>query len=243
MKNNKTYIAVSFIILVFGIIFIPKIVNRMKNGNVIQNDRLNISRETTGRQSDLVVMADAPKFSLTNQDGKTITQEFYKDKVYVVEFFFATCPTICPVMNQNMLEIEREFINNKNFGIVSITIDPKHDTPEVLKNYANNLGVKSENWNFLTGDRDYIYDLANKNFKIFAGENEKVAGGFEHSGLFALIDKNGKVRCRKDKNGNPIFYYSGENFSDPEGMETDLEGKYKPGVVAIKEDIKKLLQE
>lgn len=241
--KNKSYIGISFIILLFGIIFIPKIINRVKDGNVIQNDRLNVNTETSGKSSGLETIADAPEFSLTNQDGKTITQDFYKGKVYVVEFFFATCPSICPVMNQNLLEVERQFAGNKNFGIASITINPEHDTPQVLKNYADNLGVTSENWNFLTGDKQYIYDLANKNFKIFAGENDKVAGGFEHSGLFALIDKNGKVRCRKDANGNPIFYYSGVNFADPQGLEEDLQGKYKPGIVAIKEDIKKLLAE
>ncbi len=243
MKNKYSYIGITFVILIFGIIFIPKIINRIKNDNVIQNDRLNVNTETTGKKSDLAVIGDAPGFELINQDGKTITDEFYKGKVYVVEFFFATCPSICPVMNRNMLHIESEFLGNKNFGIAAITINPEHDTPAVLKNYAKNLGVKSENWNFLTGDKQYIYNLANKNFKLFAGENEKVAGGFEHSGLFALIDKNGKVRSRKDANGNPIFYYSGMNFSDPEGLEEDLEGKYRPGIDDIKEDIKKLLEE
>ena len=241
--KNKSYIGISFVILVFGILFIPKIINRIEDGNVIQNDRLNVNTVTTGRESDLAVVGDAPRFKLTNQDGKTITEEFYKDKVYVVEFFFATCPSICPVMNRNMLHIEKEFLGNKNFGIAAITINPEHDTPAVLKDYAKQLGVKSNNWNFLTGDRKYIYDLANNNFKLFAGENEKVAGGFEHSGYFALIDKNGKVRSRKDSQGNPIFYYSGMNFSDPEGLEEDLEGKYRPGIDDIKEDIKKLLEE
>ena len=85
-----------------------------------------------------------------------------------------------------------------------------------------NLGL------FLTGDKNYIYDLSNKGFNIYAGENNKVAGGFEHSGLFALIDKEGNIRCRKDKFGNPILYYDG------------LE---KKGVKAITEDIKKLLNE
>ncbi|OYQ38177.1 SCO family protein [Flavobacterium cyanobacteriorum] len=241
--KNKSYIGISFIILIFGILFIPKIIDRLKNNNVIQNDRLNVNKQTTGRDSGLEVIGKAPQFSLISQDGKTITQGFYKGKVYVVEFFFSTCPSICPVMNQNMLDIEKAFIGNKNFGIASITINPEYDTPAVLKDHAKQLGVTSPNWNFLTGEKQYIYDLANKGFKIFAGENKKVAGGFEHSGLFALIDKNGQVRCRKDKNGNPIFYYTGLNYNDPEGIEEDLAGKYRPGVVAIKEDIKKLLEE
>ncbi len=90
-----------------------------------------------------------------------------------------------------MLVIENSFFGNPNFGIVSISIDPEHDTPVVLKSHRELLGAKSANWNFLTGDKTYIYDLANKGFNVFVGENHKVKGGFEHSGLFALIDKKG----------------------------------------------------
>jgi len=131
-------------------------------------------------------------------------------------------------MNKNMKKIEDKFAVNPNFGIASITIDPNHDTPSVLKQHAKNLGVTSANWNFLTGNEDYIYNLANKGFTIFAGKNPNVNGGFEHSGLFALIDKEGNIRCRKDENGNAIMYYDG------------LEPK---GVKAITEDIEILLNE
>lgn len=241
--KNKSYIGISFIVLVFGILIVPKIVERFKNNNVVQNDRLSVSTNKESLKSDLVIVGKAPQFKLTNQDGKVITQDFYKNKVYIVEFFFSTCPSICPVMNQNMLRIEKEFLNHKNFGIASITINPENDTPKVLKEHAVKLGVRSENWNFLTGDKPYIFDIANKGFKIFAGENKQAVGGFEHSGLFALVDKNGRIRCRNDKNGNPIAYYTGLNYNDAEGMEEDLEGKYSPGVDAIKEDIKKLLDE
>ncbi|MFB0910518.1 MAG: SCO family protein, partial [Flavobacterium sp.] len=99
---------------------------------------------------------------------------------------------------------------------------------EVLKEHANLLGVKSSSWNFLTGDRDKIYDLANKGFNLYAGENSKVNGGFEHSGLFALVDKNGDIRCRKDDFGNPILYYDGLD---------------KKGVRDIQQDINVLLKE
>ncbi|RZJ63843.1 MAG: hypothetical protein EOO45_20005, partial [Flavobacterium sp.] len=146
-------------------------------------------------------------------------------------------------MNRNLKEVEKEFISKKNFGIASITINPETDTPQVLKDHAEMLGITSENWNFLTGEKDYIYKIANQGFKIFAGENKQAAGGFEHSGLFALVDKQGRIRCRRDKAGNPIGFYTGLNYTDKEGMREDLEGKYKPGITAIKEDIKKLLEE
>ena len=207
--KNKSYIGISFIVLIFGIWAVPKIIAKFQ-------------------KSDLVEIGPVPAFKLTNQDNKSISDKDYLGKVYVVEFFFSTCPTICPKMNQSMLQLQEEFYGNPNFGLASITIDPAKDTPQVLKEHANLLGVKHYNWHFLTGDKEYIYSLANKGFNLYAGENNKVAGGFEHSGLFALVDKDGKIRCRKDAQGNPILYYDGLEAS---------------GVEAIKEDIKKLLDE
>jgi protein SCO1/2 len=228
MLKNKSYIGISFVILVFGIYAIPKIVDRFQNNSVVQGDRLDKVSGSTEVDDKLVKLGAVPKFELTNQDNQKITNETYKGKVFVLEFFFATCPSICPKMNANMLILQNAFFGNPNFGIVSITIDPLHDTPEVLKEHAKVLGVKSSNWNFLTGDKEYIYNLSNKGFNIYVGENSKVQGGFEHSGLFALIDKNGYIRCRKDDFGNPILYYDG------------LE---KKGIREIQQDIQALLKE
>ncbi len=94
-----------------------------------------------------------------------------------------------------------------------------------------------------TGDKKYIHNLAETGFKMFAGQNNNAPGGFEHSGLYALIDRQGNIRCRLDETGNPIMYYSGLNYTDPDGLEEDLKGNYAPGVQALKEDIKKLLDE
>ena len=207
--NNKSYIGISFIVLIFGIWAVPKIAAKFQ-------------------KSDLVEIGPVPAFELTNQNEKKISDKDYLGKVYVVEFFFSTCPTICPKMNESMLQLQEEYYGNPKFGIASITIDPATDTPQVLKEHAEVLGVKHYNWHFLTGDKDYIYNLANKGFNLYAGQNNKAAGGFEHSGLFALVDKKGNIRCRKDAQGNPILYY--------DGLEAE-------GVQAIKEDIKKLLEE
>lgn len=228
--KNKSYIGISLIILIFGIIFIPKIIERIKKGTVVQGDRIDAvsNHKNKDVETGLVKIGPAPKFQLTNQNGKAISNKDYDGKVYVVEFFFTTCPTICPIMNKNMLTIQNEFFGNPNFGIASISINPENDTAEVLKAHAKQLGVKSTNWHFLTGDQKYIFEIANKGFNLYAGENKNVNGGFEHSGLFALIDKDGNIRCRKDQFGNPILYYDG------------LE---KKGVKAIIEDIKKLLNE
>lgn len=207
--KNKSYIGISLVVLVFGIWAVPKIVAKFQ-------------------KSDLVEIGPVPAFELTNQDGKKISDKDYLGKVYVVEFFFSTCPTICPVMNRNLLGLQEQFYGNPEFGIASITINPEHDTPAVLKEHAAELGAKHYNWHFLTGDREYIFNLAKKGFNLYAGQNNQAPGGFEHSGLFALVDKDGKIRCRKDAYGNPILYYDG------------LE---EAGIKAIKEDIEKLLEE
>lgn len=225
--KNKSYIGISFIILVFGIIFIPKIIDRIKDGSVVKNDRMSLSNDIV-KEDGLMKIGPVPKFELTDQNNAKISDKSYLGKVYVIEFFFSTCPTICPIMNKNMKDIQKEFSKESNFGVASITINPENDTVEVLKEHANQLGITSPNWHFLTGDKEYILSLANKGFNLYAAENKKVNGGFEHSGLFALVDKEGKIRCRKDNQGNPILYYDG------------LEVK---GVKEIKEDIKILLEE
>ncbi|HEU4495835.1 MAG TPA: SCO family protein [Flavobacterium sp.] len=242
--KNKSYIGISFIILVFGIYAVPKIVGRIQNGTVSVDDRLNVAAAERVKNESLATIGRAPEFSLTDQNGKTVTDKDYLGKVYVVEFFFSTCPTICPVMNQNMLLVESQFGKNKDFGIASFTINPENDTPQVLKKHANELGVTSPNWHFLTGSQKIIYEIANKGYNIYAAESkQKGDAGFEHSGYFALVDKKGYIRSRKDSQGNPIIYYAGLNFNDKEGFEEDLQGKYKPGIFAIKEDIELLLKE
>ena len=226
--KNKSYIGLSFVVLVFGIIFIPKIINRIKSDTVVQGDRLDAVSNHKKGETGMVTIGPVPKFELTDQNEIKISNKTYLGKVYVVEFFFTTCPSICPIMNRNMIDIQNKFFGNPNFGIASISIDPEHDTSKVLKEHAKILGVKSSNWHLLNGDKDYIFNIANKGFNLYAGENKNVNGGFEHSGLFALIDKKGNIRCRKDKFGNPILYYDGLD---------------KKGVKAITEDIKKLLNE
>ena len=207
--KKYSYIGVAFIILIFGVYAVPKIVNTFKTPN-------------------LVTIGEVPEFEFTNQNGDLISNSFYENKVYVVEFFFTTCPTICPKMNENMVKIQNKFYGNIDFGIVSFSINPKHDTPQILKAYAKSHGATLKTWNFLTGDQDKIYRLANTGFTLYAGENSNAEGGFEHSGMFALVDKNGKIRSRVDELENPIAFYDG---LDPKGVQM------------IKEDIAILLKE
>ncbi|WP_457616317.1 SCO family protein [Lutibacter sp.] len=199
--KKYSYVGVAFIVLIFGIYAVPKIVNKLKTPT-------------------LATINKVPHFEFVNQDGKKISNDFYKNKVYVVEFFFTTCPTICPKMTKSMVRIQDKFYAYQDFGIVSFSINPTHDTPEILKAYAKSHGATMKNWNFLTGDQDKIYELANTGFTLFAGENSEAEGGFEHSGMFALVDKQGNIRSRLDDYGNPIAFYDGLN---PEGVKMIME--------------------
>lgn len=192
-------------------------------------------------KKSLFTVMKVPDFELTNQNNQKISKKDMLGKVYLVEFFFSKCPTICPVMNSNMKHIE-ETINDKNFGIISISIDPTNDTPEVLKNHARMLGTKSPNWHFLTGNRDYIDNLADQ-FNIYVGDKEDQSESLNHSGMIALVDQEGNLRSRFDDNNSPILYYSGLNYEDPEGKTTSLIGKYHPDREKLIEDIRKLLKQ
>ena len=231
MRKFKS-IGLFLIIITFGILFIPKIIYRIIDNKVVDNNR-----STSASPLQFIFLngeaKKVPDFTFFNQDSLIISNEDFNDKVYVAEFFFTSCPTICPIMNKNMKKIENKFGNRENFGIASFTIDPSYDTPQVLKNYAESYDVFSQNWHFLTGEERKIYSLANEGFNIFASVNPKVAGGFEHQGYFALIDKKGFIRSRSDEFGNPIVYYMG----------VDQEGEKTQEVDLLIEDIEKLLKE
>ena len=233
MNKKHSYIGVSFIILLFGIYVVRNIDRRVHQNDLVQDDRLHKVENKTGSMNNLFKFNKVPVFEFTNQNNIQITTTDFKDKVYVVEFFFTTCPTICPIMNSKMLALQNEFIENSNFGIASISITPEFDTPKVLKEYADRQGAKHKNWHFLTGkSEEIVYDLSNKGFKLYAGKGDENHSGFEHSGLFALIDKDGYIRSRMDAFGNPIMYYRAieeQGFSDQ--------------IKELKEDIKILLNE
>lgn len=252
-KTNYSYIGITFIILVFGIIFIPKIINRVSQDDITREESrskdvstsINAEKDSKKSKSDLAYLMingqpkKVPAFSFTNQDGKIITNENYLGKVYVVEFFFTTCPTICPIMNQNLVEVQNQFKDFENFGVASFTITPDIDTPEVLKAYADKYGITNPNWNLMTGNEDAIYKLANEGFNLYTAKDESVEGGFEHSGNFALIDTEGFIRSRKDGFGNPLIFYNG---LIPEADGIDEDG-IPQEITILKEDIAKLLKE
>ena len=241
MKNKYTYVWVSLVVLVFGIIFIPRIIDRIKDGTIVEKDRMNI-KDNNGDLAFVLLNGKkrkVPSFEFINQDSLFISDKDYEGKVFVAEFFFTSCPSICPVMSKNLVEIQNTFAEAENFGIASFSITPNYDTPRVLKEYAERYGITDLDWHLMTGDRDKVFDLANRGFNIFATETPDAPGGFEHSGLFALIDKNGFLRSRVDDFGNPIVYYRGQILeADGENEEGE-----KQQITVLKEDIKKLLEE
>jgi protein SCO1/2 len=136
-----------------------------------------------------------PEFSLTNQNGQTIGNNFYKDKIYVADFFFVSCPGICPMLTKNMHILQEKFKEDSEVLLLSHTVMPWRDSVPVLKEYATENKINSKKWNLVTGDKDKIYDLARKAY--FADENytkTQDEGAFVHTENFVLVDKKGRIR-------------------------------------------------
>jgi len=230
--NNYRYVGLIIIVIVFGLLFIPKIIDRVANNTQVESNR-SVPAKPLAYIKLNGEAKKVPQFLMLNQDSLMIGNEDFKGKVHLAEFFFTRCPTICPVMNKNMKVLDDRFDDRQDFGIASFTIDPDNDKPYVLKKYAEAYGVKSQNWHFLTDKKSTVYELANTGFSIFAGINPAVAGGFEHQGYFALIDKQGYIRSRVDRFENPIVYYSGLDRDDDQMQGVDM----------LLEDIELLLKE
>jgi protein SCO1 len=146
------------------------------------------------KKIDTVYHQIAP-FSFLNQEGQTFTQADVSGKVYVADFFFTSCPTICPVMKTQMLRVYGKFKDEPNFLILSHSIDPSHDTVELLKDFSVRLGVPdATTWNFLTGDQEQIFEIGQTSYLTTAMEDKNEAGGFLHSGAFVLVDQKGRIR-------------------------------------------------
>lgn len=166
-----------------------------------------------GKEVIDTIYQTVPDFSLTNQDGKIIDQNTLNGKIYVADFFFVTCPTICPRMKKNLLTIYNTYKGNPNILFLSHTIDPDHDSVSVLKDFAERLGADSKQWLFLTGNRDSIYELATHGYYATALPDSTEPGGYVHSGGLILVDKNRRVRG----------IYDGTSAKDAEVLINDIE--------------------
>jgi protein SCO1/2 len=135
-----------------------------------------------------------PSFSLTNEQGKPVSEEDLEGKLTVVDFIFTTCPSICPKMSDAMVRVQEAFEDEDNLQIVSISVNPGYDTPEVLQNYADRFGAIEGKWQFLTGDQDEIYNLARCGFMLPVEDGGAVVEDFVHSPMFVLIDEERRIR-------------------------------------------------
>ena len=246
MKNNKKNIIIFLLILILGLVFVPRIVNRLKNDDISRSESRSIKFDNFEKNIEplpyLLVNNERKKvvdFKFINQNGELISNNDYLGKVYIIEFFFTTCTTICPIMNTNLVHIQNSFTAFPNFGIASFTINPEFDTSEVLKIYANENGINNPNWNLLTGERSEIYKIANEGFNLYTAASPDFVDGFEHSGYFAIIDKEGYIRSRVDKFGNPKIYYKG-SVDFVEKLDSNGEAEE---ITILKQDILKLLSE
>lgn len=151
-------------------------------------------------------------FTLINQNGQTVTQNDYKDKIYVADFFFTTCQTICPIMTNNMAEVQKAILNDDEVLLLSHTVTPEIDTVEQLKRYAIERGVNDAKWNLVTGDKKQIYELARKSYLAVKDEGDGGLYDMIHTENFMLIDKKKQIRG----------YYDGTNSEDIERLLNDI---------------------
>lgn len=134
-----------------------------------------------------------PSFRLIDQDSNLVTNNTFKGKIYVADFFFTSCPSICPIMTRHMKEMYDHFENEEQLMFISHSIDTKHDSVPVLKEYSGKLNIDDEKWRFVTGDKSEIYALANDYFNV-AYEDQDAPGGYDHSGKIILVDPEGHIR-------------------------------------------------
>ena len=243
---NKRNILIIILLIVFGLVFVPRIIDRVKNNDISRSESRSLKLDNFEKNIEplpYLLMNNerkkVPEFNFFNQNGELVSNNDYIGKVYIVEFFFTTCTTICPVMNTNLIHIQNSFTKFSDFGIASFSINPEYDTVDILNQYANENGIVNSNWNLMTGDRSEIYKLANDGFNLYTAASSDFIDGFEHSGYFALIDKQGFIRCRNDEFGNPKIYYKGSvNYMD----KLDSNGEAEE-ITILKEDLLKLLNE
>lgn len=158
-----------------------------------------VTQVVNGKEiTDTLYHTIAP-FRFVNQDSTVITNEIFNGKIYVADFFFTSCRTICPIMKTQMVRVYEQVQDDADVLILSHTIDPEYDTVGLLRDFANRLGVKSSTWHFATGQpKEYVFDLAQKSYFATAMEDKTEPDGFIHSGAFLLIDRQGRIRGKYD---------------------------------------------
>lgn len=192
---QKYYGHLIFITLLTGIVLLTGCSRTGQNGKLPFLGR----KEVRPVNNDGTVTYDTlfhtiADFSFTDQDSVRVTNETFDGHIYVADFFFTTCPTICPIMKTQMLRVYEAFEDNDDVLFLSHTIDPEYDTVALLHDFAERLGVSSKKWHFVTGPRENIYDIGQNSYMVTAMEDENEPGGYIHSGAFILVDKERHIR-------------------------------------------------
>ncbi len=144
-------------------------------------------------------------FSLVNQNNEIITNETYDGKIYIADFFFTTCPGICPIMKENMITLQNEFINDDNVLLISHTVTPEIDSVSVLKKYSQEKGVIDSKWNMVTGDKKQIYNLARKSYLVAEDIESPIQYDMIHTENFVLVDSKRRIRGFYDGTDNDVM--------------------------------------
>jgi len=157
-----------------------------------------IVKDASGVEKIDTIYKTIPDFKFLNQDSVEVTQDAFKNKVYVADFFFTSCTTICPIMHRNMKTIFDKYQSNPDVMFLSHTIDFKYDLPSKLKSYAKKLGVDDKKWIFAYGTKDEVYKLAEKDYLVAVQEDSTATDGYIHQGWLVLIDKHKRIRGAYD---------------------------------------------
>lgn len=192
IKNSRKKIILivlgALAVLILGFIFYPKETLPIYNPSDINPLLVDKKLQTKNKNHKV------SDFSLINQNGKKITQDDFNDKIYVTDFFFTRCPSICPIMTNNMLDIQEAFINDDDVMLLSLSVTPQIDSVSVLKKYASDKGVIDKKWHVTTGDKKHIYQLARKSYFAVTEQGDGGLQDFIHTPNFILVDKEKQIR-------------------------------------------------
>ncbi len=193
MRNSFWELSNSQLLLV--VVFLIGLASCQSNARLpILGQKEALTKTVNGKTVTDSVDHAIPDFRFVSQYGDTVSAQTLKGKIYVADFFFTTCPTICPKMKTQLKRVYEQFKGNPNVMLLSHTIDPTHDSVAVLKEFAQNLGVEGRQWLFVTGDKEQIYDIGQNSYMVSAAEDASAPGGVVHSGAFILVDAQKHIR-------------------------------------------------
>ena len=219
IKKYSKFLSIIGVISIITLIMFYKILTPKKLLPIYQPAEVNFKLVDSSLQH-IKKFHKISNFNLVNQNGNNISQEFYHNKIYVADFFFTTCPSICPIMTNNMLKVQEKIKNDPNVLIVSFSVDPKTDSVAQLKKYAKEKGVDDLKWNLLTGDKKQIYDLARKSFFVAEIDKDSDSNDIIHTENFVLVDPDKRIRG----------FYDGTNLDEIKNLISDLsllKGEYQ----------------